>query len=419
MRTSWIYLLVLLMFLPACSSGAKNTPTTALTPDLTAQQAEMAARDVCWGTCDFIIARDGSDYSIVPRRSADVVYYWGYHVNVVKLLEVSPGKNCINITKIKLLPGGDLAVNISITHPYNDPCYTGFDVKGIIMFPSSQLIPDPEIYECVHGEPPTSWQLRFASFRKGDAELMNPDGHTMIWAPDNRSDQEHYFEIEDADLPILRYYPGRMASGEDLGSFNGFKTYYTHKNRHMFQPGYTVTRTFIIRPPAEGPIEVSYAVYAHWAPPSVYPVKNPAVDFPPEANSPIPYEFWIEQVGPIDADAPDEVNAESILWHIKYWHFGPDSGPENWDPASCMDLLHCSQGSGFWLLEEAFDVCPDCYRTNKFRPLCDPYCYPLPGTVPVIFYFKVRPPGWKSTHPVLATANYIAWLDIEAYDGEW
>ena len=413
MRPSWICLIVLLIFVPACPSGPKNAPTAALSPDLTAQQAESVSRDVSWGLYDLLIARDGSEYSIIPRRSADSYYNWGYHINAVKLLEVSPGKNCIKIWKLKLLPNGDLAVDISITHPYNDPCYTGFDVKGIIMFPSSQYIQDPEIYQHAHGHPPPDWSDRFASYRKGDAELINPDGHTIIWAPDNRSDQEHRFEIEQADLPILRYYPGRMASCEDLGTINGFKTYYTNQSRHMFEAGRTVTRTFVIRPPAEGPIQASYAVYAHWAPPSVYPVKNPAVDFPPEANSPIPYEFRIEQVGPIDPDAPREVNAESLLWHIKYWHFGIDSAYEGW-----WDLMNHGYGSGLWL-EEAFDVCPDCYRTNEWYLDFGPFHDFLPGTLPVVFYMGVRPESPPVYVPNLATGYYIAWLDIEACDDEW
>jgi len=413
MRTTWIYLALLLILLPACSSVARDAPSTPTSPDLAAQQAQSAARYVCWGVWDLVIARDGSEYSIIPMRSAEAAdYYWGYHINAVKLLEVSPGKNCINIWKIKLLPGGDLAVSISITHPYNDPCYTGFDVKGIIMFPSSQLISDPEIYENRYGKPPSTWFMRFASYRKGDAELMNPDGHTIIWAPDRQERQQWQFELEEG-YPIFGYYKGRMASGEDIGVINGFKTYYTHQNRHMFQPGYTVTRTFIIRPPAEGPIQASYAVYAHWAPPSVYPVKNPAVDFPPEANSPIPYEFRIEQVGPIDPDAPDEVDAESILWHIKYWHFGIEQDAEGW-----RDLLNGSYGSGFIQLEQAFDICPDCYRTNKFHLYWEEFEDFLPGTLPVVFFLEIDPDG-KMYNGCLATAYYIAWLDIEACDGEW
>jgi hypothetical protein len=417
MKAPWILVLILLCLIPACSARLPSDAVAPATPgDLEVREASSNGGDVCWGTCDFVIARDGSEWEVIPKRSADAT--WGYHLNVVKLLEVSPGNNCINIWKIKLLPGGDLAVSISITHPYNDPCYTGFDVKGIIMFPASQYMIDPGLFECVFGEPYDGpWGYRFASYRKGDAELMNPDGHTMIWAPDKRSRQEYYFEIEDADLPILQYYPGRMASGEDIGTINGFKTYYTHKNRHMFQPGYTVTRTFIIRPPAEGPIHASYAVYAHWAPPSVYPVKNPAVDFPPEANSPIPYEFRIEQVGPIDSDAPFEVQAQSLLWHIKYWHWGPYSGAEDWMPGTWTDLLLGSNGGGIHL-EEAFDICPDCYRTEQWFIACYD-CYELPGTVPVVFFYSVRPPGWKSTQPILATANYIAWLHLEACDGEW
>jgi len=405
MKTSWLYPALLLLLLPACSSLGRNASTVAPSPDVTLQQAQGSSRYLSWGFYDLMIARDGSEYSVVPTRSAEAYYYWGYHLNAVKLLEVSPGKNCIKISKVNVLANGDLEVDISITHPYDNPMYTGFDVRGIIMFPSSQYIPDPDLVD----DYPSFWHRRFASCRKGDAELMNPDGYTTIWAPDDR--YQHYDYDLEKGYPIFGYYQGRMASGEDLGTINGFKRYHSNENRHMFEVARTVTRTFVIRPPAQGPIKASYAVYAHWAPPLVYPVANPATDFGPEANSPLPYEFWIEQIGPIDPDAPKEVQAENVLWHIKSWHFGIDYWIDGW-----TDLMGGGHGSGDIWLMEAFDKCPDCYLLNKFYVTYQPDV--LPGNWPAIFILHLDPDG-KMYTPDLATDFYISWLDIEAYDGEW
>ena len=397
----------LLPLLPACSSGTDPVSVNADEPAVS--EARSNAGYIPWAACDFVIARDGSEWEVSPNRMASAT--WGYHLNAVKLLEVSPGRNCIRIEKIEVLDNGDLAVDISITHPYDHPCYTGFDVRGIIMFPASQLASDPELYEQKYGKPPRHWHYKWSSYLKGDAELMNPDGRTTLWAPDYGYlyHPETNYELEDG-FPIFDYYEGWMASGEDFGIVNGFRHYYSNETRHMFEVNETVTRTFIIRPPAEGPIEASYSVYAHWVEPSVLPITDPATDFPPEANSPLPYEFWIEQLRPIDCDAPHDERAECIMWHIKYWDFGLES----WDIGVC-DLLLTTFSPSY--LIEAFGQCEDCYRLNMFST--DYFTMPeiLPDTYPILFRLSIDCEGTESRY--LATDYYISYLEFGACDGEW
>jgi len=409
MRTQWVYLVLLLLLLQACSSGITTdvvTPGQVETPQV--QESSRNAGYVSWGTYDMVIARDGSEWEIVPNRDADGS--WGMHLNAVKLLEVLPGHDCIKIPKIVLLDNGDLAIDISITHPYNNAVYTGFDVRGIIMFPASQYIRCPEMHEKAGLPPPSNWHYRFASYRKGDAELIDPDGYTSIWSPYNIHDQKLRFELEEG-FPIFEYFEGKMASGEDLGSINGFKRYYSNETRHMFEVGHTEARTYIVRPPETGPIQASYAIYAHWAVPDNIPVMNPATDFGPEANSPLPYDFYVEQVGIYDPDAPAAVNAASVLFHIKSWNFGIDNLWMNH-----TDLFGC--GFGVYEILEAFDECPDCYRTGDLST--DYYKVPdeLPGKWPVLFHLFIDNDG-NCLAPHLATDDYILWMDIEAYDGQW
>ena len=407
MKSAWVIPLILLFLILGCSTNAGSNPVYQ---DLglhdPATEAKEFAGSLSWGTYDLVISRDGSDWEVVPNRSAHGS--WGLHLNAVKLLEVSPGQNCVTIEKIERLDNGDLAVNIKIRHPYYDPIYTGFDVRGIIMFPSSQYLIDPDLYKLIGKDPPHLWHYRWASYRKGDAELMNPDGYTTIWAPDDIFHGD--YELEEG-YPIFDYYEGQMSSGDNLGTVNGYKHYYTNANRHMFEVGKTDTRTFVIRPPSEGPIEASYAVYAHWAAPLNTPVINPATDFGPEANSPLPYEFWIEQVGPIDPDAPPEVQAESVIWHIKSWHFGLESWQPTW-----VDLLFENWSGLDVYMIEAFDHCPECYRMTYFRTSYGRLDDLLPSKWPVLFSLSIDNDGKR---PQLATDYYIAWLDIEAYDGEW
>lgn len=406
MRTPSLLLALLILLLPACATYTGSNPMSSDTSNMYAQtQNARQPGYVSWGVYDLHIARDGSSYSVVPRRSAED-YDWGYHLNAVKLLEVSPGKNCVKIARIEILDNGDLAVDISITHPYSNPIYTGFDVRGIIMFPSSQYIPDNELREKAGLEPCGMWWERYATHKKGDAELMNPDGYTTIFAPDDPYQWGDYY-IEEG-YPIFEYYEGRMASGDELGVINGYKRYYSNETRHMFEVNETVTQTFVIRPPVEGPIEASYAVYAHWCEPLRMPVTDPLTDFGPEANSPMPYEFWVEQTGPLDPDAPDEVNAQNVVWHIKYWDWGPDT----WYQVNGTLLNH---GAGY-ALHEAFDICPDCYLSGFYIGTYHLIPDALPGSWHYNFFLVIHDP--KELRD-LAVDWYICDFYIEAKDGEW
>jgi len=145
-----------------------------------------------WGHYNLEIARDGSYSEVTPIRTADEM--WGYHMNVVKLLEVSPCTNCVTLSNIHTLTNGDVSVDNSIKYPFYDKRYTGFDVRGIIMFPASQYFPDDNIRALMGFDPwPGPWRLRIANHEYGDAELMNPDGWTVAWSSEESPGPWNYW----------------------------------------------------------------------------------------------------------------------------------------------------------------------------------------------------------------------------------
>jgi hypothetical protein len=339
-------------------------------------------------------------------------------MNVVKLLEVSPCTNCLNIGNIHLLPNGDVSVDISLRHPYMDARYTGFDVRGIIMFPASQYIPDNDIRQKMGFPPWDIWLVRIANHEYGDAELMNPDGWTNAWASEEGSGSFDYHWYQgyapDKDLPIFQYFPGKFSSGENLSTLSAYKRYHSTEVRHMFEVGHAVTGTYVIRPPATGPIMASYAVYAHWYPADNVPVIDPAVDFPPEANSPLPYEFYITQDSPLDYDAPCEVNLEKIHWHIKTWSIGS----EYW--AGSTRDFGWEGGTGGILKphpcgepDDYIGTVVDYIGGYSFIP--DAY----PGTWPWLFSLGVKNP--KDTYPnaYVGFELYLVQLEYAPLDGVW
>jgi len=359
-----------------------------------------------WGFYNFEIGRDGTYGHVRPDRTASAFY--GYHLNAVKFLETDPCANCVGVDNIFLTPEGNVSVDVSITHPFTNPAYTGFDVMGIIMFPSSQILLDEDMRAEVGFEP---WGgdifYRIASSEKGDAELVNTEGWTLLWAPDAKN----YTMWTETGFPIFEYYEGKFASGENLGTLNSFIRYHSNENRHMFEAGKTVTRTYIIKPPAVGPIEASYAVYAHWSEPDVMPVNDPATDFPLIANSSLPYELEIWQEGAIDPDAPSEVKGESIHIHMKHWGVIP---LYKWD-LTAKDYIG-SQAE--WAFEPYPDGDPDEYWPTGFGYgwyylMPDPF----PGTWPFVIRITQNDPD--PFGPLPSATWWMMDVEFGELDGQW
>jgi len=171
-------------------------------------------------------------------------------------------------------------------HPFPGfPQYTGFDVKGIVMFRGSREYQSKKKYPLYPQNFRASWRLL------GDPELMNADGFTYRWS-------EWY--DSGSDMPIFNYWPGKWANGTPTANVNGFLNFYSNENRHMFECNAVVSRTYHIWLPP-GPQEAGYAVEACWEPPLVTPVTKPADDFPITANQPEAYraKFVINDGMPI------------------------------------------------------------------------------------------------------------------------
>jgi hypothetical protein len=284
-----------------------------------------------WGEWLWYINTNHDRIDVIPQRQARL------HLNALKFLE-SYCTNCLKITKIKNNGDGTIDVTVRITHPFPaHPEYTGFDVKGIVMFNGSHLIfwtdglIDPEDYVKV------SWR------KKGDPELLNPDGYTRRWSPTWNSG---------SSLPIFNYWPGKYSSGKPTAEINGYLDYFTDENRHMFRVGQSVDRVFHISLPP-GPLVVGYAVEACWEPPTVMPVTNPANDFPYSANQSEAYhfKFTVNNNGPITATPccyeTEECQGSQIMLEYAVWYgpqaprsvdFDPGVKPTTTEyPKSCAD----------------------------------------------------------------------------------
>ena len=259
------------------------------------QQSLRLPQDARW-TWDIGLYRVSPDHSSIerfPQRAAE------WHLNVNMFVEPPFCDSCLMIGKPNVQPDGTIMVKVILSHPFpGKPRYTGFDVRGTIMFPATRywekkpmLIGDKEknpVFE-IGGSVP----LFFSRAEDGGGQLLNADGFTLYFFPG--------LEIG-PDQPIFKYSKGKYASGPDPDStVNGYKLFTNDPDRRMFLVSDTISRIYHIAPP-EGEFIFGYVVDASWAPPIDTPVTDPANDFPIYANCEDGYIVKVEQLEPFVLD---------------------------------------------------------------------------------------------------------------------
>ncbi len=244
---------------PGLPSGQHNT-------GMSSQAAAEQSNRSFWGLWTVDISADRTAVEIVPVRGPQM------HVNVVRLLEVTPCADCLEIGNIKIVEPNVLEADVTLTHPYPGLLkYTGFDVRGIFISQSNFAFP-------VSG--------RKIAWGADVPILLNADGYTNLFNPTE-------FPENQPGPPALRYIPGKLATGGDLSAtLNPFVAYRQNSPRRMFVAGASETRTFRLYLPP-GPIHFGYAVDACW---QLVPheIVDPLVDFPPDANCLEAYEINID-----------------------------------------------------------------------------------------------------------------------------
>ena len=289
-----------------------------------------------------------------------------FHLNALKFLE-SYCADCFKIVKIKNNGDGTADVTVRITHPFDGhPEYTGFDVKGIIMFNGSfQTNLDADHLYPYHKPIRVSWKLL------GDPELLNPDGYTPRWNPD--------WHEEKSDLPMFNYCPGKHSNGTPTANLNGFLNFYTDENRHMFRTGKYVERTYHLWIPP-GPLVAGYAVDACWEPPTVTPVTDPANDFPYSANQSEPYYFkniinkgQVIDYKPCCTKFCDNFWFEAKLWYgkINDWVFimGSPWGTNDEGAWPCSNWPNAPQQGADSYSTDVIDAVTDMWPNGYYRKL--------------------------------------------------
>ena len=91
-----------------------------------------------WSANIYQVSADHQSIEKLPIRSQQL------HLNVTPFVESPDCNQCIIIGKPLVQPDGTIKVNVMLTHPFpTKPEYTGFDVRGTIMFPATRYWKSP------------------------------------------------------------------------------------------------------------------------------------------------------------------------------------------------------------------------------------------------------------------------------------
>ncbi len=217
---------------------------------------------------------DALNVEMVPVRVGAL------HLNILKLLEEDLCNNCVSITDYELLEPGVLRVHIEITHPLEDPFYTLFDVRGIVMFNGSHLYP--------------ASGLRTSNRTLGDGELINADGFTTLYNPSTLGQAGDLFT----------YYKGNLSTEQLPNSnLNGFLRYLWPLTmpgmKAGFPAGYVLSTDYVIQMPSND-FRLGFAVDASWEETEGPYGQWPWSDWPISIACEEPYRIGITevQIGP-------------------------------------------------------------------------------------------------------------------------
>lgn len=266
-----IALIISILALVGCSSSGSPDITT---PDVQEKTAAFNNTHQVWGYFQLIADPKAQTLEVVPLRDAAM------HLNALIFLEPPP---LLNLTLESLeFNGNIIEADIGLKHPFLGLTeFSGFDVCGILITNGS-----------VTGYDDTN--IRMAG--EGDTRLLNPDGLSRWWNPDE-------FPVNDGTM--FSYTDGLLGTLDSIGNYNSTLNAYkyfcddfvnpddpmdvvTIENRGLFSAGQKNIRHYTIELGDEG-LAFNYAIDASWKFPNGNPPWKAPGDFPPDANRP---EAW-------------------------------------------------------------------------------------------------------------------------------
>jgi len=397
-----ITVFLVLCIIPACSFSQSsivpdpNEEASVKTPAVSLPQSNRWA----WDIGLYRVSEDHLTLEKLIIRSPDL------HYNINMFVEPPSCSYCLTLGKPKIDPDGSIEIKVTLRHPFlAQPKYTGFDVRGTIMFPATRYWKTKGYMYTVYQYPVFEGKipLYFSRSEDGGAQLLNADGYTFYLFPGLDLGPEF-------DQPVFNYSKGVHAYGPDPDStVNGFKLFTNDPQRRMFKVSDVISRIYHIAPP-EGEFVFGYVVDASWAPPTKTPVTDPLNDFPFYANCEDGYVLESKQLTPFKTGGfygGYEVaetkflaysNDDATMWAINSRVVCPDlAPPENPDNLGFYKGVVATNDGMLWKIESpgifstklssvktTYDAPPGNYLGLVFTFFCNYY----PGSDYPVLYFN-------------------------------
>lgn len=297
MRLNLIVLLTVVAIALIGCSGGGGTPLTPTIPGGdTTDFGDMGNLRVgtmpdggnfLWGLWQGTIDLASSQVELTPLRQVE------FHMNMASVLQdFTPGLSY-------QFKGFDMIekavdIDVTITHPFPNTDFRGFDVRGIFMGPGNTIISQSDpgiIYPALDG-----------------TRVLNADGYTRWWNAQEFTTAGKFgyddptvvpgFLIPEATLNPYKYFADCLSNDDpvvpNVNSGNR-GTFSTEGNPPE------VTRRYKIAFPTDGgymKFLFHYAVDVSWANPvNGTPAPKPIEDFPPEANCPEAFHIEVDTTG--------------------------------------------------------------------------------------------------------------------------
>ena len=287
-------LLTLAVFIVlGCNSGPGPTAPPA-DPWITQQNDTTGSTRMLWGLYNFYVNEDHTEVRVEPRRNAQ------FHFNAVGLIDLIDPAN-LTVDSWSLEPDGTIKANIKVIHPMDSDLtiYTGFDVRGIVMFPSVNTFPE--------------FDITTPGVYPGEAAFLNPDGYTRRWNSVEYSEFNKPFSYIDGSM--IKSGTGNLCTT----TVNPYRTFHNDLNRRYFKPGTDETLEYHLSFPP-GPMVFAYALDASWGlvlkvdtNPDGQPQFIPG-SFPNTCNSVEPYQITlIETIGNLECSLAEYAGGSTSL----------------------------------------------------------------------------------------------------------
>jgi len=270
-------MIALIILAGSCSGGDLTSLSFEISP-VTGGRSANAVSHQCLGLYDIVVSADRTVWEVYPHRAGMA------HLNIIPLLEGPTDFLTIPEDGIVFEPDY-IAATIKIEHPlksggdFDANYFTGFDVKGIIMFPGTYQFPTAAVIT--------------QDLSKGEGRVLNADGYSRWWNPT---------EFSEGDF-LRAYVEGKLAipkggSNQINATLNPYKLFYppTQVARHSFPSTKSVSVTYNILLPETGlPFALMYAIDAAYEEPVNLVEDEPIVltNFEMTANQPEPFDLAV------------------------------------------------------------------------------------------------------------------------------